>query len=121
MNDPGFPPSHMELSEAFQRTLKALVGDVPLDAGEAAGDEIRKASNGVETLMRKALATGELRPQVYDRRLDKFFDLPDRRKWKKTPDKMLFGLSCYPCSLTNPGPDTGGLPYLLQCGDSRLG
>jgi hypothetical protein len=114
MDDPGFPPSHIEIGDAFQQALKALVVDVPTGADHGTLDEISKASNRVETMMREALASGELRPQVYDRRLDKFLDLPDREKWRKAPGDMLFGLRSCPSSWTNPGPNTGGQPGLVE-------
>jgi hypothetical protein len=108
------PPGHLALGEAFQQAFGALENVDTLRGGDDVDlfgyDE---AIRRVERRMRNALADGELCPRVSDPATGLPVALADREKWRVMSFTGL-GLDTYVQHLTNPGPNTNGLPVGLD-------
>jgi hypothetical protein len=125
---PTKPPGHIWLGDAFEQAFQTLEDyqalidalNVPVqcenDPSYSTYDAAPydAARDRVEIRLRDALADGELRALVYPPGSQVIGELPDREKWRVKPDAILFGLVTNVDSMTNPGPETGGLPVMLD-------
>ena len=121
------PAGYIWLGDAFQHALEALEDyQALMDAMQVRvpcerdpswtaydGPAYDAAKRRIEVRMRDALADGELRPLVRPPGDGIVGELPDRESWRPHPGAFLFGLDTYVHPMTNPGPNTGGLPVML--------
>jgi hypothetical protein len=123
------PLGYIQLEDAFQEALDTLEDYQALLAAPAVElptldpeyitydtSACDHARYRVELRMREALADGELRALVVDP-LVGVSELTGREKWRAGFDG--FGLETFIEPAINPGPDTGGLPVMLEAASFR--
>ena len=108
------PLGHLALGDAFQQAFEALENVDALRVGDDVDfSRYDEAVRRVERRMRNALADDEICPRVRDPATELPVGLADREKWCVMSFTGL-GLDTYVQRLTNPGPNTNGLPVGLD-------